>query len=601
MKQFDEDLIQRIADATSNNKSDEKILADWKSLHQEFAQARETFAGEKSRLEVELQHAKQQGSELEQMKANILEQVTELETEKSVLNATTQTMEAELKQVKEALEKERATVAELKAAQSVENSTIEHDIATFEEENHILRNDLEQHQRNAEELQATIDAHGATIGRLEKIIIPELEASLECEKDKSALLENKLENLQVELQESAAAVDSIQAELEQMQLRTQESEILLRKEIESREEMAVKLREEVESKTTEVSFMEKSLRDLQVQMESNCEQFAKEVAEREDAAKLLKTQLKNLNDALEETMQNLDESEQINNELKGKLSEELTKRAEVSKTLDSQLSETAGVIEGLTEQLARERKDRERAEQQLVESKKALVICEQQTHRMESEVRQACKERDDARGNMQGFDERENELYHKLQQGDLIRRQMHSKLMQLMGNIRVVVRVRPVLPHETAGNSPFSFPQACDARRNITHTSSSSDITKNMIEIQEPPKDRGGLKDRRKNWRFGFDNVFGPTSTQNDVWESVEPLIQSVVDGFNVTLFAYGQTGSGVSESSLDCLVSDSSHLSENPYDAWWRRRRRYHQSSCWYDVREEAGVAEHVSWRHSN
>jgi kinesin family protein C2/C3 len=45
--------------------------------------------------------------------------------------------------------------------------------------------------------------------------------------------------------------------------------------------------------------------------------------------------------------------------------------------------------------------------------------------------------------------------------------------------------------------------------------------------------------------RFEFDRVFPPGGTQSAVFASVQPLVVSVMDGFNVCIFAYGQTGSG--------------------------------------------------------
>eukprot|EP00899_Mesostigma_viride_P004778 jgi/Mesvir1/14300/Mv09724-RA.1 len=45
---------------------------------------------------------------------------------------------------------------------------------------------------------------------------------------------------------------------------------------------------------------------------------------------------------------------------------------------------------------------------------------------------------------------------------------------------------------------------------------------------------------------FTFDKVFGPSSTQEDVFEqSVVPIVNEVLEGFNCTIFAYGQTGTG--------------------------------------------------------
>ncbi|CAL0332543.1 unnamed protein product [Lupinus luteus] len=44
---------------------------------------------------------------------------------------------------------------------------------------------------------------------------------------------------------------------------------------------------------------------------------------------------------------------------------------------------------------------------------------------------------------------------------------------------------------------------------------------------------------------FKFNKVFGPASTQAEVYTDIQAFIRSVLDGFNVCIFAYGQTGSG--------------------------------------------------------
>ena len=48
---------------------------------------------------------------------------------------------------------------------------------------------------------------------------------------------------------------------------------------------------------------------------------------------------------------------------------------------------------------------------------------------------------------------------------------------------------------------------------------------------------------------FEIDRVFAATSTQTEVFAEVAPLVQSLVDGFDVCIFAYGQTGSGKTHS----------------------------------------------------
>jgi kinesin family protein 18/19 len=51
---------------------------------------------------------------------------------------------------------------------------------------------------------------------------------------------------------------------------------------------------------------------------------------------------------------------------------------------------------------------------------------------------------------------------------------------------------------------------------------------------------------RVKDQTFAFDRVFDETTTQGDVYESTtKPLLDSVLDGYNATVFAYGATGCG--------------------------------------------------------
>jgi kinesin family protein C2/C3 len=45
--------------------------------------------------------------------------------------------------------------------------------------------------------------------------------------------------------------------------------------------------------------------------------------------------------------------------------------------------------------------------------------------------------------------------------------------------------------------------------------------------------------------RSRYDQVFGPDTPQEAIFEDTKQLVQSVMDGFNVCVFAYGQTGSG--------------------------------------------------------
>ncbi|KAG8649634.1 hypothetical protein MANES_08G113800v8 [Manihot esculenta] len=98
---------------------------------------------------------------------------------------------------------------------------------------------------------------------------------------------------------------------------------------------------------------------------------------------------------------------------------------------------------------------------------------------------------------------------------------LYNQVQDLKGNIRVYCRVRPFL----RGQNCFSI---------VDH------IEEGNITIITPSKYG---KEGRKS--FNFNKVFGPMATQEEVFKDTQPLIRSVLDGYNVCIFAYGQTGSG--------------------------------------------------------
>ena len=51
---------------------------------------------------------------------------------------------------------------------------------------------------------------------------------------------------------------------------------------------------------------------------------------------------------------------------------------------------------------------------------------------------------------------------------------------------------------------------------------------------------------------YTYDATFDPNSTQVQVYETaVSPVVESVLDGYNGTIFAYGQTSSGKTHTML--------------------------------------------------
>lgn len=90
--------------------------------------------------------------------------------------------------------------------------------------------------------------------------------------------------------------------------------------------------------------------------------------------------------------------------------------------------------------------------------------------------------------------------------------------------VKVALRVRPLNKREKAINST-----EC-----VSIESSCNQVIIKSQDINSEPKN------------YCFDYVYGTNSQQNTVYNDIAfPLVESVFEGYNATIFAYGQTGCG--------------------------------------------------------
>jgi len=118
-----------------------------------------------------------------------------------------------------------------------------------------------------------------------------------------------------------------------------------------------------------------------------------------------------------------------------------------------------------------------------------------------------------------------SEVTEKYKREMSLRRKYFNQLQELRGNIRVFCRIRPLLPFELdqGFRDCITFPEEDQL---LVHQADHK--TNDIIEHF-----------------FQFDKVYAPGSTQEIACEDTTEYIQSVMDGYNVSIFAYGQTGSG--------------------------------------------------------
>ena len=57
---------------------------------------------------------------------------------------------------------------------------------------------------------------------------------------------------------------------------------------------------------------------------------------------------------------------------------------------------------------------------------------------------------------------------------------------------------------------------------------------------------RDVINNQRQDYSFAFSRILDAATTQDQVFETIaQPVVDSVLEGYNGTIFAYGQTGSG--------------------------------------------------------
>ncbi|KAL6220166.1 hypothetical protein ACLB2K_007923 [Fragaria x ananassa] len=100
------------------------------------------------------------------------------------------------------------------------------------------------------------------------------------------------------------------------------------------------------------------------------------------------------------------------------------------------------------------------------------------------------------------------------------KRRLFNDLLTAKGNIKVYCRTRPLFEDE--GPSVVEYPDDCNIH-----------VTTGDAALANPRKE------------FEFDRVYGPHVGQAELFRDVQPLVQSALDGYNVSIYAYGQTNSG--------------------------------------------------------
>eukprot|EP01062_Namystynia_karyoxenos_P013172 TRINITY_DN14745_c0_g2_i1.p1 TRINITY_DN14745_c0_g2~~TRINITY_DN14745_c0_g2_i1.p1 ORF type:complete len:1190 (+),score=353.65 TRINITY_DN14745_c0_g2_i1:156-3725(+) len=184
-------------------------------------------------------------------------------------------------------------------------------------------------------------------------------------------------------------------------------------------------------------------------------------------------------------------------------------------------------LQAANERVEAERDERKKLEDKLAEQSAALETRDSREERLRQQTLQLEEQRRKLEGdmNMLANQKQELELGYKAERANA--RRLHNEIEDMKGKIRVYARTRPLNDLERSmakGQTCLSFPDEFS-----------------LVVRSPQPGHRAQLQERE----YVFDRTFPPESTQEEVFEDCQNLIQSAVNGFNVCVFAYGQTGSG--------------------------------------------------------
>jgi len=139
-------------------------------------------------------------------------------------------------------------------------------------------------------------------------------------------------------------------------------------------------------------------------------------------------------------------------------------------------------------------------------------------------VQESLKIAEDCKRRMEAAEKAMGTLKLELRKESILRKKAYNQIREMKGNIRVLCRVRPAVVSEgpAAGGAPAVAAEVLD-------------------EFTLGIYDQKAMATKK----YEFDTSFPPDTSQEQVYEETQALLQSALDGYNVCIFCYGQTGSG--------------------------------------------------------
>ncbi|XP_069822527.1 kinesin-like protein KIFC3 isoform X2 [Dendropsophus ebraccatus] len=406
---------------------------------------------------------------------------------------------------------------------------------------------LEEMQHQAEEISSLHTQQGGTdLEKHRDLLVSEngrlrqelqrLRSRLDCKSNQElASLRERLLHMEQEESERKALICTLQREVQQKAERLAEAELRVRdsvrERVEEEERLNRRLREFQLSQQPQIKYVVKT-----VEVESGKMKAA--LSQAEVRCLHLQEQLDSQNQALGDMKKQLQREQQETAKLRAQLA---LYASELDRVQEQMVQEFRSLQEekeiAVAEAFERAQEEMRAVHQSLDGVRRNLLMLQPAlrtlTHdynALKKQVRdfpgllyETMREaRDEFSLAVKRVEDTNSELLSKYRRELYLRKECHNQLVRLRGNIRVLARVRPITSEDGMGpgaQNVVTFDQDDDGILQVTN--------------------------KGKMQNFEFDKVFPPSTTQEEVFDEVSPLITSCLDGYNVCILAYGQTGSG--------------------------------------------------------
>jgi len=443
------------------------------------------------------------------------------------------------------------------------NESLSVELATAQTTSRETQRELERETRRVRELEGDLAKVSDKLNRMTSRL-SEMQLKVEegeCVAKDQSVLQEKVVKLEYELDLKQHELDAAHAQMKGLQRRLDDSEktedmlstrfaALSRsiEDIRSNQEVT-RENETIAKAEAEVRVLDIKVRTLHEQLESerrrvsDTESRLIEVSRRErgmaadhtNSIRILETRLEDTVSEVNKVCAEKRTLEDMMSDLKAQMKESELENKRLSDELASKASEESKETISCVARLDIERERNQELEKSIQVLNSKLMDRESNYKQLRNERDQLRREGDRHQLNIDALQQdlnRERDLCVVLSDENAALKdaikdlkcrimKLNDLIVALKGSIRVFCRVRPIFDEERD-------------RCNITQRDVDTLIQYpdyNMLNFNDFP--------------FEFDRVFGPSNTQEDIFEEVEPFVRSAMGGCRVCIFAYGQTSSG--------------------------------------------------------